>query len=112
MGNATNLGEPINSEANEWSPFVDKVGRIYFDSNREGSIGDYSIWVAEHAQGTPEVFDVIASGASEREITMNDKFSFSPLTSGKVALVGTIYGFLFSKMLLLVKKVSQPVLLL
>ena len=74
VGNATNLGEPINSEANEWSPFVDKVGRIYFDSNREGSIGDYSIWVTEHAQGTPEVFDVIASGASEREITMNDKF--------------------------------------
>ncbi len=69
-----NVGKPLNTEHHEWSPFVDREGKIYFDSNRPGGKGDYSIWVASDAHSEPALFELIDSEGDEREIAMNDTF--------------------------------------
>ncbi len=72
-----NLGAPINSESNEWSVFVDNKGRIWFDSNREGTLGNYDLWVAEDENATPVNLGApINTDVAEREPTINDRFFF------------------------------------
>ncbi len=53
---------------------MDREGKIYFDSNRSGGKGDYSIWVASDAHSEPALFELIDSEGDEREIAMNDTF--------------------------------------
>jgi len=49
FGNPTNLGSPVNSEANESGPCISSDGlEFYFDSDRPGGLGDPNtdIWVS------------------------------------------------------------------
>jgi len=72
-----NLGAPINSESDEWSVFVDHAGRIWLDSNREGTLGNYDLWVAEDENATPVNLGApINTEVAEREPTINDRFFF------------------------------------
>jgi len=68
----------INSEVNEWSVFMDKEsGRIYIDSNREGSLGSYDIWVLEGEDGVPENLGApINTNLAERSLWTDGKLMF------------------------------------
>lgn len=69
-----NLGAPINTNGDEWHVFVDKQGRIYFESSRTGTLGNFDIWVAETEQGPVSNLTIMNSSAGERGFTMNDEF--------------------------------------
>ncbi len=45
-GTPKNLGDKINTPANELYPFTHEDGTLYFSSNREGGIGGYDIYEA------------------------------------------------------------------
>ena len=55
FGELTNVGVPINSLSNEWSPHVSEDGlTLFFSSNRPGGYGSADIWVATRdAKGDP-----------------------------------------------------------
>lgn len=49
-GAPVNLGEPVNSEADEAFPCVSQDGlELYFDSGRSGGYGDWDLWVAKRS---------------------------------------------------------------
>ena len=50
LGSPTNLGPPVNSSFDDWSPRISADGlELYFDSNRSGGFGSYDIWIAKRA---------------------------------------------------------------
>lgn len=55
----------------------EESGRIYIDSNREGSLGSYDIWVLEGADGVPEnLGDPINTNLVERSLWTDGKLMF------------------------------------
>ncbi len=88
-----NLGAPINSESDEWSVFVDHAGRIWLDSNREGTLGNYDLWVAEDENATPVNLGApINTEVAEREPTINDRFFFFSANKREGGAGGGISG--------------------
>ncbi|HHY62196.1 MAG: hypothetical protein WBL79_08305 [Bacillota bacterium] len=72
-----NLGEPLNSKGEEWSIFVDYMGRFWIDGNRADSLGNFDIYVAENEKATPiNLGAPINTDVAEREPTINEKFFF------------------------------------
>lgn len=50
FGVAQNLGPGVNTPANEFAPSISVDGlSIYFDSDRQGGMGSFDIWVAERS---------------------------------------------------------------
>ena len=48
-----NLGEPLNTAANEWYPFLAGDGSfMVFASDRPGGLGDADLWRADYAGGS------------------------------------------------------------
>jgi outer membrane protein OmpA-like peptidoglycan-associated protein/tetratricopeptide (TPR) repeat protein len=50
-GNVRNLGKEINTEADEYFPYVAPDGRLYFASDGHPSLGGLDIFVAERKEG-------------------------------------------------------------
>ncbi|MBE3577132.1 MAG: hypothetical protein IMX00_05515 [Limnochordales bacterium] len=72
-----NLGAPINTPGDEWSIFVGPDGKIYIDSNREGTVGKMDIFVAADEKSAPQSLGVPINGPTdERELAFNDKWLF------------------------------------
>lgn len=72
-----NLGAPINSSGSEWTIFVGPDGKIYIDSNREGTVGKMDIFVAAGEKSAPVSWGVpFNSPADEREMAFNDRWLF------------------------------------
>lgn len=72
-----NLGAPINSSGYEWSIFVGPDGKLYIDSNREGTVGKMDIFVAADEKSAPVSWGVpFNSPTDERAIAFNDKWLF------------------------------------
>lgn len=69
-----NVGMPVNSEKDEWDVFVDKAGRIYVSSNREGTMGDFDIFVADSLQGPISNVTDVNSTATERAMFVSDQW--------------------------------------
>jgi Tol biopolymer transport system component len=69
-----NLGSPINSAKDEWHVFVDKAGKLYFESDREGTMGSFDIWVADSDQGPVTNLTIVNSQYSERAVSISDDF--------------------------------------
>ena len=55
-GKPINLGDSINTAADECFPFVDKAGTLYFSSNRKGTIGGLDLYYAFPCETYWEVF--------------------------------------------------------
>lgn len=50
---AVNLGGPVNTAADEITPFYDgREGLLYFSSNKEGSVGDYDVYASAGSRNT------------------------------------------------------------
>lgn len=71
-----NIGAPINSAQDEWSVYVDTTGKIYFDSDRAGTMGGLDIWVADGLAGPVNNLAVVNSSSAERCMAMSDSFLF------------------------------------
>lgn len=68
----------INSELNEWSVFKDEnTGKIYINSNRQGAIGSYDIWVLENEDAEAvNIGSPINTNLSERSLWTDGKLMF------------------------------------
>ena len=75
-GSLVNLGEKVNSEADEMFPFIDDNKNLYFASNREGGIGGLDIYQTKFSNknwNTPFLMDTtINSGADDFGLVYND----------------------------------------
>lgn len=69
-----NVGSPVNSDKDEWDVFVDQDGRIYVSSNREGTLGDFDIFMAESLQGPISNVTEVNSTATERAMYVSDQW--------------------------------------
>lgn len=85
---AQNLGEAINSTANEDFPYLDRDGRtLYFSSKSEKSIGGYDIFKSKYDFNTGQWSTPENLGWPIN--TIGDDFLYVPITNGTEAFYST-----------------------
>jgi outer membrane protein OmpA-like peptidoglycan-associated protein len=100
LGNPTNLGSQINSDARETQPFIDSKGNLYFASDRIQGFGGLDIYMSEFNKssnvfGSPKnLGESINSNMDDMGYTESEDGKFGFFSSNRSQLSGDdIYLF-------------------
>jgi outer membrane protein OmpA-like peptidoglycan-associated protein len=100
LGNPTNLGPQINSDARETQPFIDSKGNIYFTSDKIQGFGGLDIYISEFNKssnvfGSPKnLGESINSNMDDMGYTESEDGKFGFFSSNRSQLSGDdIYLF-------------------
>ncbi len=64
-GNCTNLGQPVNSERDDITPFyANEEGCLYFSSNRTGGLGGFDIYCSEGVRNSWQLPRTLGKGVN------------------------------------------------
>jgi hypothetical protein len=69
-----NLGAPVNSPVDEWDISVDSQGRLYISSNREGTVGDFDIFMAFTDKGPVANVTEVNTAVTEKAPFVSDRW--------------------------------------
>jgi len=96
FGPAVNLGQTLNSIANETAPNISSDGHyLAFGSDRDGGCGSYDIWVSHRADTSVDIGDGGWEAATNLGCTINTAvsedgpFLFTDPDTGKITLYFT-----------------------